>query len=108
MDEKNNIFFILLSAFFSGFAVGLNSKANEEGITTLQFFAKILVHGVSGTILGLVFASMFTNIYLICAMAALGGLLGQEVLKTFFKLNKDKKNDDDDDEPPLDGYYDDL
>lgn len=112
MNDKTDIFFILLSAFFSGFVVGLNSKANEEGVTLLKFYSKILVHGVSGTIVGLFLMSFETNIYLICAMSGLGGLLGQEILEMFFKIKPTKtdgkKNDSDDDNNPLDGYYDDL
>lgn len=104
MEDKNNLTFMIASAFFSGFAVGLNNKSNKKGKTFLQFVSEVLVHGVSGSIVGALSTIYVDDIIVICALAAIGGMFGQELLKVitnrflkkFFTVPKEDNSKDED------------
>lgn len=105
MKNKLDALLMLISAFFSGFAVGLNNKANKKGRTFLQFTSEVLIHGVSGSIVGALSTIYVDDIVIICAIAAIGGMFGQQLiraianrfLKKYFPTKadeNDKSNDE--------------
>lgn len=106
MTNKLDALLMLISAFFSGFAVGLKNKANKKGRTFLQFASEVLIHGISGSIIGALSTIYVDDIVIICAIAAIGGMFGQQliraignrILKKYLPTESDKKDDDNSDE----------
>ena len=93
---------MLLAAFFTGFTVSLNNSANKKGRTFIQFASDVLIHGVSGSIVGALSTLYFDDILIICAIAAIGGMFGQSLikaianrfLKKYLPNNKTKDEED--------------
>ena len=104
MNKSTDILLMLVSAFFSGFSVGLSETANKKGRTFLQFASEVLIHGVSGSILGALSTIYVDDIVIVCAIAAIGGMFGQQLikaittrfLKKYLPTKGDEKNDDKD------------
>jgi len=99
--KTGQMLLMLVSAFFSSFTVGLNNSANKKGRTFLQFASEVLVHGVSGSIIGAFSTIWVTDIVIVCAIAAIGGLFGQQIIKVianrFLKKYIPVTNKDDND-----------
>lgn len=82
MTNDNILALIVVTAFsfVAAFASGINMKANKKGMTMLQLVAEIMVHAISGIILGLI-ASRFTKDMLsLGAISAASGLIGQKTV----------------------------
>lgn len=101
MHDRYDAIFIIASAFLASISVGLNSKANKEGFTMLQFFAQVLAHAVAGLIIGGIAASYIDNILLVCSVAGIGGLFGQQLLKIITNRTIDKYLPPDEDDEIL-------
>ena len=88
MQTNNNDFLTMLwiavCGFFSAFCKEINDRAyNKE--TTAVFIGEIMLHGVSGTLIG-IFASNFTDkLSLITCAAGVGGIFGYNLLKVIFR-----------------------
>ena len=104
MDGQTNVLYILVAAFFSGFAVGLNNKSTKKGVTFLQFVSEVLIHGISGSIVGAFSTLYIAEPLIVCAVAAIGGMFGQQlikiitnrVIKKYLPTTKEKDDDDKD------------
>lgn len=71
---------IIASSFVAAFSSGIQQKANKKDMTILQVTAEILVHAVSGVILGLIVSRFMSDIMSLCAIAGIGGLIGQRTV----------------------------
>lgn len=99
--KTEEILLMLLSAFFTGFAVGLNNKASTRRQRFIRFASDVLMHGISGAILGALSTLYFDDLLIICAIAAIGGMFGQQLirsignraLKKYFKTNNNDEED---------------
>lgn len=79
-DKIITLITIVASSFVAAFSSGIQKKSNRNDMTMLQLVSEICIHAVSGTIIGLL-GSMFTEeIFSMCAIAAIGGLLGEKVV----------------------------
>ena len=105
MQNQSEILYMIASAFFSGFAVGLNKKSNKRGVTFLQFVSDILIHGVSGSIIGALATLWIKDAVVICAIAAIGGMFGQQLIRIianrFIKKYLPNKKDIDDNDKDI-------
>lgn len=76
---------MILISFFSAFTVGLNKYATQARrdkvkIDRLIIVSEIMVHGVSGFIIGLVSTKVVTDPYILCAVSGIGGMIGRKLL----------------------------
>lgn len=100
--RTEEILLMLLSAFFTGFAVGLNNKASTRRQRFIRFASDVLMHGISGAILGALSTLYFDDLLIICAIAAIGGMFGQQLiraignrlLKKHFPIEDDDNDED--------------
>lgn len=124
MDEGRNkfidILLMLTISFFSAFSIGLNKYAvsidKDDKMSRLLLISEILIHGLSGLFIGLIFTKFISDIYILCAMSGIGGMLGQKLLYNVAKnfmaavmsldekqreelINEDDPDDNHEDEP---------
>lgn len=92
MNQNNKFIDILLMiiiSFFAAFTIGLNKYAIslEKGKTPSKLLtvSEILVHGISGFLIGLIFTKFISDPYILCAISGIGGMIGQKLLYTVAK-----------------------
>lgn len=75
---------MLAISFFAAFSVGLNKYAidlyNGKTNTRLLIGSEIFIHGISGLLIGLIFTKFISDIYILCAVSGIGGMIGQKLL----------------------------
>lgn len=88
-DRIINILLMLTISFFAAFTVGLNKYAikisNDISVNKLVILSEILIHGISGLLIGLMFTKFIDDIYILCAVSGAGGMIGQKLLYAVVK-----------------------
>jgi uncharacterized membrane protein len=79
--KPNEVLLMLLSSFFVGFTVGINNKATKKNQKFIHFASDVLMHGVSGAIMGALSTLYFDDLLIVCAIAAIGGMFGQQLIR---------------------------
>lgn len=89
-QEQNlisRIVIIAAFAFFASFAAGIEKLANDKDhkMTALQVLSVLLMHGVSGTIFGMVASVYIGDTMIVYALSGMGGLMGSKVIYVLYK-----------------------
>lgn len=89
-QEQNlisKVVIIAAFAFFASFAAGIEKLANDKDhkMTALQVLSVLLVHGVSGTIFGMVASVYIGDTMIVYALSGMGGLMGSKVIYGLYK-----------------------
>jgi len=79
-DKFLKIFIIVVASFGAAFAVGLNKKEKSSQMSFMLFISEVLVHGVSGGIIGLLITRIYDDIFIIAAVSAIGGMVGNQIV----------------------------
>lgn len=72
--------FIFVSSYFAAFSIGLSKKAQNPRMSQLKMISEIMIHGISGAIVGLLATQFVKETFLLCALSAIGGLAGQQLV----------------------------
>jgi len=86
IDSLFKILWVVVIGFFSSFAKELNDKAKNPDESLLLFISETLLNGISGAICGTLTFNIIDNIFTASAIAAMGGILGADVVKYIFKI----------------------
>lgn len=83
----SKIVVIAAFAFFASFAAGIEKLANDKDhkMTALQVLSVLLMHGVSGTIFGMVASAYIGDTMIVYALSGMGGLMGSKVIYGLYK-----------------------
>lgn len=87
-NNSNDIFTILWIAacgYFSAFCKEINDKTHNKESMAI-FMGEIMLHGLCGTIIGLVTSHFTQELSLITASSAIGGIFGCQLLKVTVKI----------------------
>ena len=92
MNQNNkilDIFLMIVVSFFAAFTVGFNKYAIDissgKSANKLLVMSEILIHGISGLLIGLVFTKFVSDTYILCAISGIGGMIGQKLLHVVAK-----------------------
>lgn len=79
-----NVLLMIIASFFAAFTIGLNKYASHlstnKPLDKLLIISEILVHGVSGLLIGLVCTKFVSDAYILSAISGVGGMAGQKLL----------------------------
>lgn len=84
-DKLFIILLMILISFFSAFTVGLNKYAiqvyrDKIQVSRMIIISEIMVHGLSGLLIGLVSTRFISDVYTLCAVSGIGGMVGRKLL----------------------------
>lgn len=86
-QEQNlisKIVVIAACAFLASFAVGFERLANNKKLTVMQAISVTLMHGVCGTLFGMVASAYIGDTMIVYSMAGIGGLMGSKVIYSLY------------------------
>lgn len=79
-----NVLLMITVSFFAAFAIGLNKYAShlstDKPLDKLLIISEILIHGISGLLIGLICTKFVSDMYLLSAISGVGGMAGQKLL----------------------------
>lgn len=89
MQHNSNDFFtmlwIMICSYFAAFCKEINDKAHNTEETVFMVISEILLHGLSGTIIGVYVSYQTDSVALITCAAAVGGMFGYNLLRLLLK-----------------------
>ena len=85
-DEYIKILWVTAIAFFTAFVRELNDHVDNPEETFAKFLSDILLHGVSGSLFGIMGLAITQNIYWYSTLAGVGGVIGRNVINIVAKI----------------------
>jgi hypothetical protein len=85
-DSIIKILVVVVISFFSAFTRELNDRAKNPKESFLMFVSEVLLNGVCGAITGVLAFGLTDNIYIVFALASVGGLMGMSLLVYVTKM----------------------
>ena len=85
-DKLLRIYAIVISSFLAGFSICMNNEIKKKKPNFLLALTEVLVHGVSGCIVGMLTSNYTRDIFMICAISAIGGLSGKGLVNIVLKI----------------------